>query len=189
MHSLCIISAKIAGAPLITKHHRQESLSRAYVHAVSGAAGIVIANLNFDYGVDGTFKTVIKRGAKRYADSGFPLDFQLKCSKNWFDQGDKIAFDLEAKNYNDMVTRSTNAVSLILLLLCLPPHEDKWLTCSDDMLVLRRACYWLALPPGPETTQTTKRVYFPRDNLLTAVALADLMAKERNGTLLQDQAK
>jgi hypothetical protein len=102
---------------VITVEHTQESLSVAYVHAVSGAAGVnCIANRMFDYGMDGTFRPVVMRGSRR-VESGHPLDCQLKCTKNWTQNGDNIEYVIKTKTTNDLVTRGEHEIGVILILL------------------------------------------------------------------------
>lgn len=108
---------------MITEPHTQEGLSRAYVQAVAHSAGINLhMDLEFDYGFDGTFRPVIKRG-KRRVESGFNLDFQLKCTRKWVVDGDHLKYGLETKTYNDLVTRDPDAPGAILIVMCLPKKK------------------------------------------------------------------
>src|ERR1700689_3780301 len=98
---------------MLTTQHIQEDLSRAYIQAAAARAGVNLSlgTQAHDYGVDGTFHqvTVRKRvdndGMLRdlLVNSGFNLEFQCKASKAWIDEPDAIAYDLEAKTYNDLV--------------------------------------------------------------------------------------
>lgn len=53
------------------------------------------ADLEFDYGVDGSFRPIEVVDGMR-CDAGCPLDFQLKSSVNWKPTGGHIVYDLEA---------------------------------------------------------------------------------------------
>lgn len=165
---------------MLTEGHTQECLSLAYVHAVTGLAGVNLdAKPRHDYGVDGTFKPVVNWNGRR-TESGFHVDFQLKSTVNWAYDGDAVIYDLEAKTYNDMVGRPATAVPLILLLLCLPRDSTTWLASSEKELILRHCCYWMKLSGELTDNVTTKRIRIPRSNLLTPAAVVDILATERD---------
>jgi uncharacterized protein DUF4365 len=93
---------------LITENHTQECLSLAFVHALTGVAGVNLQIAHrHDYGIDGSFRPV-STGA-RHIETGFPVDFQLKSTINWEYAEDHIVYDLEAKTYNDLVGRDPTA--------------------------------------------------------------------------------
>jgi hypothetical protein len=48
-------------APVLTDQHIAEALSRAYVRAIAGRAGVNLAIREYDYGVDGSFDEVVVR--------------------------------------------------------------------------------------------------------------------------------
>lgn len=166
---------------MLTESHTQECLSLAFVHAVTGLAGVNLGTtLRHDYGVDGSFRPVIINRNGRRVESGFQVDFQLKSSINWEYDGDAVIYDLEAKTYNDMVGRPATAIPLILLLLCLPRSSATWLAHTETELILRHCCYWMKLSGDPTDNITTKRIRIPRSNLLTPAALQEILATERN---------
>src|SRR5581483_2438866 len=95
-----------------------------------------------DYGVDGTFRKVIRRDNHLF-ERGFTLDYQLKASTRWRLDKANVIYDLAAKNYNDLVLRPvTSAFPLLLLLVCLPADSTRWLECNEQRLMLRGGCYW-----------------------------------------------
>src|SRR6185437_8663917 len=107
----------------LTLQHTQETLCMCHIYAVAGMAGINFSiNHKFDYGVDGEFRPVIERG-NRLVMSGFSLDFQAKATVNWTLSNGNIVYDLEAKTYNDIVSRTSEETSLVLILLCLPKEQ------------------------------------------------------------------
>ena len=168
---------------LITIQHTQESLSLAYLHALSGKAGVNLrVDRVYDYGVDGSLLPVVIRGNRR-VESGFHLDFQFKSSVNWQHDGPDVVYDLEAKTYNDLVTRDPAAVRCVLLLLCLPADNVLWLESSENQMILRHCCYWSILE-GEETPNTgTKRIRIPRANLLTIEEVQKMLTDERRRRL------
>lgn len=173
-----ISTLKAASLP-ITEQHTEESLCIAHIHAVAGVAGINYGvRRTFDYGIDGHFVSVTKRG-NRLVDSGFPLDFQAKATIDWELKEGHIVYDLEAKNYNDMVERSEAETTLILILLCLPKARIEWHSTTVQETIMRHCCYW-HIPDGPSASNTsTKRIFIPENQILTPRTLNDLLAAER----------
>lgn len=143
----------------------------------------------FDYGVDGDFRPIkevtLPNGIIRRVESGFNVDFQAKATKNWEKRDNNIIYDMEAKNYNDIVGRDRAATSLILVLLCLPGNVNDWHSTSETQTILRHSCYW-AVPSGPLTCNTaTKRILVPTANLLTPDVVKGLLRDERERRLGQ----
>ena len=164
----------------ITIQHTQEKLCFAHIYALSGIAGLNhTTNVN-DYGVDGQFTEIKLRPNGGKTNSGYPLDFQAKASSNWEIKDDQIVYDLEAKTYDDMVTREVSATTLMLILLCLPKTSADWHTMTEDATTLRRCCYWHIEPPGPPCgNAVTKRILIPTTQLLTPDTLLQLLVAER----------
>lgn len=168
----------------ITVQHVKECLCLAHIYALGGLAGLNFsARTTFDYGVDGEFKFVTIRGNRR-VDSGFGLAYQAKASVSWFEDDGHIVYDLEAKTYNDIVSRSEEETTLILILLCLPTVTADWHSISADATTLRNGCYWF-LPEDRAVVpnQASKRIRIPLDHLLTSDSLLDLMYWERRRRL------
>jgi hypothetical protein len=139
-------------------------------------------NLNvgrvFDYGFDGTLLHVLVRGNRR-VESGFHVDIQMKATTVWEHDGDLVVYDLEAKTYNDLVTRDPAAVGCVLILLCMPKSDGEWLAGTETEMVLRHCCYWARLEGEPTYNAETKRIRIPRTNLLTADSIHAILEGER----------
>lgn len=170
--------------PLITINHTQECLSMAFVHALTGSAGVNVRLLErrHDYGVDGSLYNV-KIGGSRHVDDGYPVDFQMKSSTNWSLDEDHVVYDLESKTYNDIVNRNADpiAVSLILILLCLPKAQSEWLEGSETALTLRNCCYWVKFSGEPTQNIATQRIRVPRKNVLNREEIHEILRREREG--------
>lgn len=163
----------------ITVQHIQESLCMAHIYAVAGVAGVNHAyNPAHDYGVDGQFDPVIVRGNRRVV-SGHPLAFQAKATTDWEVVGGHIVYDLEAKNYDDIVTRDASEVTMILILLCMPKDQNDWHLATPDDTTMRNCCYWAVLQGPPCGNASTKRIRIPIENLLTPDSLKELLAAEK----------
>ncbi|ACI50798.1 conserved hypothetical protein [Gluconacetobacter diazotrophicus PA1 5] len=165
---------------MITQQHVQESLSRSFIHAIAGSAGVNLhVGREFDYGFDGTFRPVIIRG-KRRVESGFPVDFQLKCTKSWSHEAKQVAYNIETKTYNDLVTRDPEGIGAVLILLCVPDDPAKWVEVCEEYIRMQRCCYYTVLSGDPVAHEgSTKKILIDRTNVLTPDALIGLLANER----------
>jgi hypothetical protein len=169
---------------MLTDQHIAEDLSRAYVQAVAAKAGVNLSTRVHDYGVDGTFHPIRIIGGRR-VEAGFPLDFQLKASKNWAISEDHVVYDLEAKTYNDLVVRkrASGAALCILILLCLPENPQEWLDLDEERLLLRKCCYWEYLKGDPSENTQTVRIRIPTAQRLSPESLLALLERVKGGDL------
>jgi hypothetical protein len=167
---------------LITKDHAQEGLSRAYVQAISAAAR-VNASLGgeFDYGFDGVFNLVVDRGdeyyssgIKRFINSGYALDFQLKCSWKWHIKDNHVVWSIKTKTYNDLVFRKDQpgGRAVILILMCLPKDENTWVQQNEDGMALKKCGYYYRIDGSRvHNENSTKTIRIPCANVFTPAAL------------------
>ncbi|MCA3446181.1 MAG: DUF4365 domain-containing protein [Rhodobacter sp.] len=169
---------------MITIQHTQESLNRAFISAVAGCAGVNwCANREFDYGLDGTFRPVAIRGSRR-VETGFPLDFQLKCTKNWNFEDEFVAYSLETKTFNDFVRRDPEGIGAVLILLCIPAEQNQWAVFSEESMILRNCCYFFKPEGEPvENEHSRKKILIPRANVLNVNSLTALLQAERDRKL------
>lgn len=170
---------------MITDQHREEQLSRAYVHAVAAHAGLIFEPATTDYGVDGTIRKVHIRAGRRFV-GGHSLDVQLKATTRWSMPNDEVIFDLEAKTYNDLVDRfcQSHATPMILVLLCLPENESEWLEISVQELIMRHCCYWCVVGGTRTDNLTTQRIMIPKANLFDQKTITELIEKVQRGDAL-----
>ncbi|NHC36645.1 DUF4365 domain-containing protein [Scytonema millei] len=167
---------------MLTDQHIAEALSRAYIRAIAGRAGLNLAIREYDYGVDGSFDEVIVRQNRR-VESGFSLSFQLKASTQWKLDSTHVIYDLEAKTYNDLILRRSirAAIPCILILLALPPDSTQWLICEESELRLKGTCYWEYLSGNLSGNRQSVRIYIPRTQRLTPESLLTLMENVKTG--------
>lgn len=167
---------------MLTNQHIAEALSRAYVRAIAGRAGLNLAIREYDYGVDGSFDEVIVRQNRR-VESGFSLSFQLKASTLWQLDPTHVIYDLEVKTYNDLILRRSikTATPCILILLALPADSTDWLICDESELRLQGTCYWEYLSGNPSTNRSSIRIRIPRSQRLTPESLLTLMQNVKTG--------
>lgn len=167
---------------MLTEQHIAESLSRAYIRAIAGRAGLNLAIREYDYGVDGSFDEVIVRQNRR-VESGFSLSFQLKASTLWQLDSTHVAYDLEVKTYNDLILRRSMraAIPCILILLALPADSTQWLICEESELRLRGTCYWEYISGDLSENRQSVRIRIPRSHRLTPESLLTLIENVKSG--------
>lgn len=167
---------------MLTEQHIAEALSRAYVRAIAGRAGLNLAIREYDYGVDGSFDEVVIRQNRR-VESGFSLSFQLKASTQWQIDADQVIYDLEVKTYNDLILRRTmrTATPCILILLALPADPTQWLICEESELRLQGTCYWDYLSGSLSQNKQSVRIRISRSQRLTPESLLTLIESVKTG--------
>ena len=167
----------------ITEQHRKEDLGQAYVRAVIAKAGFNYGRDEHDYGFDGAIKEVTNVNG-RYCSTGFGINYQLKSSCDAFFQGEYVVYDLESKNYNDLVTYTTTFPN-ILVLFALPHNENEWLSVTESELTIRQCAWWCSLTGKPTTdNKATKRICIQKRQLFTPEELILLMDKVKGGMQL-----
>jgi len=165
----------------MTEQHIKEQISRAYVRAIAARAGILMEECSVDYGVDGRFVDVdYDAEYGRYA-AGFGIDFQLKATKNIIPKGDKLIYDLEVKNYRDLI-KTKVGTPRILIVYSMPRQMDEWITITDDDTTLRRCAWWCSLKGQGETNnKNKKRIILPVSQRLTPDELRRLINLVKEG--------
>ena len=167
----------------ITVQHQKEALGQAYVRAVIAKAGFNFGKNEFDYGIDGTIKDVINRNG-RYVDGCFGINFQLKSSSNVSFEDGCVIYDLESKNYNDLVEESSMLPN-ILILFVLPADNSDWLSVTADQLIMKQCAWWCSLEgQEPTKNQATKRITIPDGQIFSPTTLINLMEKVKGGEKL-----
>ena len=167
----------------ITVQHKKEALGQAYVRAIIAKAGYNFGKSDFDYCNDGTIKEVINRNG-RYFENGIGLNFQLKSSCNVTFENGQVIYDLESKNYNDLIIEST-MLPQILVLFVLPIDEEDWISISTEQFSLKKCAWWCSLEGLPPTRNSaTKRISIPEEQVFSPQALISLMEKVKGGEKL-----
>jgi hypothetical protein len=168
---------------MMTDNDIEESLSRAYVFAVAGRAGVLLGGTVKDYGCDGTFHEVVVLGGKRM-QGGFSIDFQLKASKNCTLDNNDVVYDLDAETHRKLIFRKQQGgTPIVLIVLVLPSETDDWLVHSEDQLLIKQCCYWCVVDGVATANKNTVRIRIPRSQQLTPEAVNDLLARVRAGTM------
>lgn len=157
--------------------NRKEDLSESYMEAISAINGIAMTrNRRDENGIDVflTYDLIRKDGV----DVGITVEFQLKSTSMRLRQkGNRISYDLDAKNYRDLKRKSTN--QRFLALLVLPENERDWVICNTNELVLRKCMYYKSLKAFPDKSNKEKVVvqFDIEKDVLTPDSLLELMHK------------
>ena len=157
----------------MTREHRQEGLSLAYIHAVAALAGWTWSGRSTDYGADISLCYVEQYGHFRF-ESAVKIDVQAKSTASPVLDQHCLRFDLPVSNY-EWLRRSDVYCPRVLAVLVLPPEEAKWLSISEKQLVMKNCMYWTILKGSkPTKNKRTVRVELPRKNVFSADALRQI---------------
>ncbi len=165
---------------------RMEDMNFAYVQALCAQKGYTLNKAERDNdGVDATIE------CKGYPADGCTLrssriDVQFKATHSRLrklDNGD-CRFELEAKNYNQLV-QDDRFVRLILIVLHMDSELSNWLEHSEDALKITKCAYWVSFTGQIPTNNTsTITVTIPQKNVLSPEELERLMIKVAKGETL-----
>jgi hypothetical protein len=159
---------------VLTRNHRQEALSKAYVHAIAARCGLSSSFPEYDYGIDVTLR-MIQRREKHFSDQGAVLDIQLKCTTGASVSNTHVTYDLEVKAYIDLCMPGVYCPR-ILVVMVLPRDESLWLDQTEESLTLRSCAYWISLlGRKPTRAKKTIRIAIPRSQVFSVTALRAIL--------------
>lgn len=166
----------------MTDAHIKEELSFAYTQAISAYAGMGCEQRRRDYGIDGSIHEIVySKYRKRYVESGHSIDFQLKATVNAKIKNGIILYDLEVKNYRDLIDTEVGTPR-ILILYSMPKEKEKWIELLDNEVKLQKCTYWCSLKGFPDVPNKKRiRIKIQEKNRLTPEQLIQLMQKVRGG--------
>ncbi|RZN15473.1 MAG: DUF4365 domain-containing protein [Methanosarcinales archaeon] len=169
----------------LTREHRQEDLSSAYISSVAAKAGYNCGRPSgHDYGIDLEIGDVEQIG-KRRVDVGRRLHIQAKASHNFINSNDDncIHYDLKIGTYNTLILED-RANPAILILYCMPSDEDDWLSVYEECTTLRHCGYWMSLRGMPASTnRVTQGIKIPKEQMFTDSSLKSIMDRIKGGEL------
>ena len=165
-----------------------EELSKDYIMAIAHSIGYFNSESR-DYGTDLTIRKVIKaNGRSRYITSGRMIDFQVKAVTHRFftETENEIKYDLEVKNYADLIDRFEEKgalVPLILIVFIMPDNKDDRLRLEPHRLVLQRCAYWYRVNASSLRSENRSkiRITIPKTNLITSTFFPDIFEQTKNG--------
>lgn len=153
-----------------------EELSKAYIEGIASRRGYFNSS-GKDFGTDLTIrKAYLKpRQKNRYLTSGKAIDIQVKSVSEKYVTGlddstcNYIKYNLEVKNYNDLIDRFNEAgaiIPLLLIIVILPENKDEWLNLTVDSLILKKCAFWYQSPKGAThaTNKSKSVITIPKSN-------------------------
>lgn len=154
----------------------KEQLSNRFIGVLATHSGFTLDKSELDFGVDYTARKTFEythpaTGKTRIAHDSKSIDIQLKATTETsiIDAGADIKYDLEVKNYNDMIHRLGGIVPLILILFVLPDNRNDWIDLTPTELRVRKLAYWFYPAIGSTMTSNvgTIRVTISKTNILS----------------------
>lgn len=169
----------------MTEEHIKEQISVSYAKAISAYAGISFNVIEQDYGMDGSFRDVeYIEEYKRHCETGFNIDCQIKSTINAEIIDDEVVYDLEVKNYRDLI-KTNVGTQRILVLYLLPRDKNEWIMFEDDSILLKKCAWWCSLKGKPNVNNKDRvRVKIPVNQRLTSNELVRLMNLVKGGAEL-----
>jgi hypothetical protein len=165
---------------LLTRNHRQEALSRAFVQAVAACAGVGTRYPLQDYGIDLSLHAIAAQGRRR-VEVGIALDVQIKSTARAVIGSETVAYDLEKKAYDDLRATDVRA-DRILVLVVLPNDEGAWTSQSEESLTIHGRAYWMSLRSAPPSSaRKSVRIRIPRMNVFSPWDLRNLFGRLKRG--------
>lgn len=169
----------------MTENDMMEELSLKYVEAIASKSGYFNQS-GRDYGTDCTFRKAVRskiRG-KRFLTSGLAIDVQIKSvyERNITHKGGIIAYDMEVKNFNDLIERKAengDFIPLYLIVFIVPNRITDWVTVTQNELSLKKCAYWYEVGSGLShcKNKTTQRIFIPETNILDLNLFDTLFSK------------
>lgn len=155
-----------------------EEISKSYLEIIANKSGY-FNSIHRDYGTDLTIrKAKLCPVRRRYLTTGKAIDIQVKAVTEiyarHYDDTTKnfIKYDLELKNYNDLVDRANENGSVIPLLLAIfimPSDKLQWIDLKQEELVLRKCAFWYKIPVNSvhSTNSTSVTIEIPKANKIS----------------------
>ncbi len=146
----------------MTEEQIKEELSNCFVSILACRKGYILTKPPDTGGVDFSItfdEEYTINGRTRYIQSDKSVDLQLKATteKAITRTNKGIKYDLEIKNFDDLIFRNKkNLVPLILILFVLPDDKEEWVKMRDEELALKKYAYWFS-PQESLTTSNNKR--------------------------------
>jgi len=149
-------------------NQQKEEFSRAYVQAIAAVAGFDVYTPCVD---DDSIDLGIAASGLR-SRSRPRLELQLKCTAKA--TAEVVRFPLKLKNYDNLRCRCW--VPRLLVVVCVPEHQKKWVTETKEQLVLHARALWVSLADMPVTTNTASvTVELPPEHYFSVRELCRLM--------------
>lgn len=134
-----------------------EELSKSFLETIANSQGY-FNSTSRDFGTDLTIrKANLCPTRKRYLTGGKAIDIQIKAVSQkyvrYLNENTKsfIKYDLETKNYNDLIDRANEngaIIPLILAVFVIPDDKNDWISLSHEELIIRKCAFWYKVAPN-----------------------------------------
>jgi hypothetical protein len=159
----------------------QSKLSEAYLEAICCTSGNNLYRPVYDCGIDWQIKPLkLLNGKPR--EIGIGLDLQLKATFDFKIEEYMIKYQLENKNYNQLIEKNVG-IKRILVLFLMPKKRDEWINQTPESLILRKCAYWCSLEGMKiaENEKSKTTIEIPIKNIFCKNALKEIFDKINNG--------
>jgi hypothetical protein len=151
----------------MTNNDIMEEISKGYMELIANRTGY-FNSTSRDYGTDLTIrKAKLCPTRKRYLTSGKAIDIQVKAVTESYirgydnDEESFIKYDLEVKNYNDLVEKAKengSIIPLILVVFLVPLNDNEWIVLELEELIIKKCAYWYQIPPNSISSNNSSSV-------------------------------
>lgn len=156
----------------------KQELHFAYFRAVIADAGAVAYKPeDLDIGIDYIVSGARIRNETEYAPTGLSFFCQLKATADWKIRDDHFVYAVEADAYNKLAELEKGLG--ILIVYALPRDRTKPLSVTEEMLQLRKCCYWYRIPRESTANTSSKTIYIPRLQMFDRHAVTHLLESDR----------
>lgn len=174
-----------SAAPLVVRGSPQrktnfmEEFQRAYLSAISAAAGCLIADFSFDDGIDAQLnhRSPVHTSL---TDQTARLEIQLKATH----QAPPKLGGASALMRNDRFDHFRTAnptMHKVVVVMHMPPDPADWVAANRKRLLLHHASYWVNLAGAAPSNAANPTVNAPRSNLFDDAALCAIMQRIGQG--------
>ncbi|MCV7467127.1 DUF4365 domain-containing protein [Micrococcus luteus] len=154
-----------------------EQFQKAYLRAVTAAAGCNVVEYDVDEGVDALVT---------YQAGGFSpgqktlLDIQLKSTTKPLGVNSRvISVKLDKKRFDEL--SSTNVgVPKIVVIMSLPKSPQDWVKASPSNFLMHHCCYWVSIA-GRTSSAAKPTVSAPLSQVFDDRSLLNIMDKLSKG--------
>lgn len=152
-----------------------EEISKSFLETIANRQGYFNSSSR-DYGTDLTIrKANLCPTRRRYLTTGKAIDIQIKAVSQryvrYYEDSSKsyIKYDLEVKNYNDLIERANENgafIPLVLAVFVMPENNDEWLSLNEEELTLRKCAFFYQIPTDaiPTDNSHTIAIEIPKVN-------------------------
>lgn len=152
-----------------------EEISKSFLETIANRQGY-FNSTSRDYGTDLTIrKANLCPIRRRYLTTGKAIDIQIKAVSQkyvrYYEDLSKsyIKYDLEVKNYNDLVERAGENgafIPLILAVFVMPENNTEWLSLNEEELIIRKCAFYYQISASaiPSENSHTIAIEIPKTN-------------------------